>query len=84
MGELRLTVGDGADEEDRGLVTYDDASGRAIINLYPRMSGDEWQFDWQARGRLPQRSDQADRAADGVTSAVTITRSAASSKGSRS
>ena len=42
---IELTVGNGSDEEDWGLVTYDDASGRAVIDLYPRASGEDWHFD---------------------------------------
>ena len=42
---VELTVGEGSDEEDWGLVTYDAASGRAVIDIHPRASGGEWHFD---------------------------------------
>jgi hypothetical protein len=42
---VELTTGQGAETEDWGLVTYDRAAGRAILELYPRAGNDDWRFD---------------------------------------
>lgn len=42
---IELTTGDGDKAEEWGLVTYDPSEGKPVIELYPRMSGGEWNFD---------------------------------------
>lgn len=42
---IELTKGEGTETEEWGLVTFDQASGRAVLDLYPRASGTDWRFD---------------------------------------
>lgn len=42
---VELTTGQGADAEDWGLVSFDEAAGRPVIDLYPRRDGKDWRFD---------------------------------------
>lgn len=56
MTEMTLTVASWADREDLvveieaggedfGLVTHDMSSGKPVIEIYPRMSGQDWRLD---------------------------------------
>jgi hypothetical protein len=42
---IELTVGDGADAKDWGLVTYDPTSNKPVLELYPCPDGGDWRFD---------------------------------------
>ncbi len=41
--DLVIEIDDG--DEQVGLVTYDPLRGKPIVELYPRSSGAEWNFD---------------------------------------
>jgi len=45
---VELMVGD----EDLGHVSCDPATGRAVLTLYPRPSGDDWTLDLDALGYI--------------------------------
>lgn len=55
---IELTVEEGAAAEDWGLVTYDQASGAAVLDLYPRANGEDWRFDLEEACALLGRAQR--------------------------
>jgi hypothetical protein len=55
---VELTAGEGAEAEDWGLVTYDQATGRAILELYPRAANDDWRFDLREVRDILERAER--------------------------
>jgi hypothetical protein len=55
---VELTVGEGSEAEDWGLVTYDPRTRRALLELYPRATGADWRFDLDQVRALLERAQR--------------------------